>query len=151
MEPRNSYSAPRGYKPPPPPAVERNRPNAYLESAVLSAPREQLLLMLFDGALRFIEAGKTRLEARQYLEAEKSFLSARNIVTELMQSQQPSIGEAYGGLIALYRFALERLARAGLEKSATLAEEGAKVLSDLRATWAEAIAAAKNAPSSSVL
>ncbi|KAA0214736.1 flagellar export chaperone FliS [bacterium] len=147
MEPRNSYSAPRGYRPPPTPVVvERARPNAYLESAVLSAPREQLLLMLFDGALRFIESGKARLEARQYLDAEKGFLSARNIVTELMQSQQPSIGEAYGRLMALYRFALERLARAGLEKSAALADEAAKVLSDLRATWAEAIAASKNAP-----
>ena len=113
----------------------------YLENKVLMASREDLLLMLFDGAIRFAEQAWPRLEAKEYPEYCALLVKAQDVVRELMVSmKREELGEdLYGNLMNLYQFILSRLVKANLKKDRKLIDEALKILIHLRETWAQAI------------
>ena len=114
----------------------------YLENKVLMASREELLLMLFDGAIRFAQQAWPRLEAKEYPEYCILLRKAQDIVRELMAAlNREELGEdLYANLMDLYRFVQTRLAKANLRKERTLIDEAVRILAHLRDTWAQAIA-----------
>lgn len=113
----------------------------YLENKILMASREELLLMLFDGAIRFAGLAWPRLEAREYPEFCSLLVKAQNVVRELMAAlNRQELGEElYANLMNLYQFVLTRLAKANLRKEKPLIDEAVRILSHLRETWAQAI------------
>ncbi|MCC6573893.1 MAG: flagellar export chaperone FliS [Planctomycetes bacterium] len=113
--------------------------NAYLEAAVNSATREQLLIMLIDGAIGFALRGIDALKAGK--PGGEHLARAQKIVAELMDSLKPEIGrDLYEKLVGLYRFCIERLMRAAMQRDAAAAEEALRVLNELRMLWTDAIA-----------
>ena len=55
----------------------------YLESQVLGATQEQLMLMLFDGAIRFSKQAKEKLAQADYETWGKLLIRAQQIMVEL--------------------------------------------------------------------
>src|SRR5213075_2159536 len=88
----------------------------YLQVQVRTASQDQLLLMLLDGAVRFVEGALERLGKRDR-EGKCSLLKkAENIVLELIQSLSPAIGEKlYSNLIGLYKFIFRRLVEGNMK------------------------------------
>ena len=113
----------------------------YLENKILMGSREDLLLMLFDGAIRFAEQAWPRLEAKEYPEYCALLVKSQEIVQELMAAlNRDELGEdIYGSLRNLYQFVQIRLVRANLQKEKSLIDGAVKILSHLRETWAQAI------------
>ena len=114
--------------------------NQYLANTVLSASPEQLLLMLYDGAGRFLAQAIQAIEDGRIEQRTNCINKASAIVAEfaatLDRSQAPVLAD---DLTALYAYMLQRMMQANLKNDAEPLVEVKGLLADLRATWAEAI------------
>jgi flagellar secretion chaperone FliS len=111
-------------------------PNAYRESAILTATPEQLVVMLYDGANRFLTQSAIAMrEGRPALAGEK-LRRAEAIIDELLATLDMSVGQIAEQLQALYLFFKEHLSAARLEQSADKVEEVARLMRELRSAWA---------------
>jgi flagellar protein FliS len=111
-------------------------PNAYRESAVLTATPEQLVVMLYDGANRFLTQSAVAMrEGRAGLAGEK-LRRAEAIIDELLATLDMSVGEIAERLQALYLFFKDHLMAARLHQDAAKVEEVARLMRELRGAWA---------------
>lgn len=109
----------------------------YRKNAIAGASPLQLVIMLYDGALRFIDSGKAAI-GQDLPRQNDQFQRAQRIVMELMATlDMEKGGEVATNLLALYTFALEQLVEANVEDSSEAADRAAKVLSELRESWSE--------------
>lgn len=114
----------------------------YLENRVLTAPREELLLMLLDGAVRFAESGRRGLEGKKFDKSCDALIRVQRIMMELMSALRKDLvgDELYGRLMGLYFFVYRRFAEANLRRDPALIDEGLAILQELRSMWREAVA-----------
>jgi flagellar secretion chaperone FliS len=111
-------------------------PNAYRQSAVLTATPEQLVVMLYDGANRFLTQSAVAMrEGRAGLAGEK-LRRAEAIIDELLVTLDMSVGEVAERLQALYVFFKEHLMTARLNQDAAKVDEVARLMRELRSAWA---------------
>lgn len=114
--------------------------NQYLANTVNSASPEQLMLMLYDGAIRFLGMGIQAIENEMIDKRAYYINKASAIISEfaatLDHSQDANLAE---NLDALYNYMLGRLQDANLDNDSQPLEEVKTMLSDLRGTWAQAI------------
>jgi flagellar protein FliS len=111
-------------------------PNAYRESAVLTASPAQLVVMLYDGANRFLTQSSIAMrDGRAGLAGEK-LRRAEAIIDELLATLDMSVGEVAERLQALYLFFKEHLMSARLKQDAEKVDEVAGFMRELRASWA---------------
>jgi flagellar secretion chaperone FliS len=111
-------------------------PNAYRESAVLTATPEQLVVMLYDGANRFLTQSAIAMrEGRAGLAGEK-LRRAEAIIDELLATLDMSVGEIAERLQALYLFFKDHLMAARLGQDAAKVDEVARLMRELRSAWA---------------
>jgi flagellar secretion chaperone FliS len=111
-------------------------PNAYRESAILTATPEQLVVMLYDGANRFLTQSAIAMRERRPALAGEKLRRAEAIIDELLATLDMSVGQIAEQLQALYVFFKEHLSAARLEQSADKVEEVARLMRELRSAWA---------------
>ena len=112
--------------------------NTYRNHAVQTASPLQLIVMLYDGALRFIEAGRDAMARRDLFEQNQQLQKAQNIVSELTASLDlQKGGEVAANLFSLFTFVSGRLVSANIEDDPHYLDEAVKVLAPLRESWAE--------------
>jgi len=120
--------------------VTKQGRSEYLKTQVLTASREQLLLMLYDGAIRFSTQAKEKMAERDCVGTHELLVRAQRVVVELMSALNPDVDAVLcQRLSALYSFVYVRLVKANVERSPKLVDEGLEVLTKLRDTWAEAV------------
>ena len=119
----------------------QNKARQYLENHILTAPKEQLLLMLFDGAIRFSEQAKVRMDEKDIEGSCKLLIKAQRIIMELITSldQQKIPSDLYHNLMGLYGFVYFRLVNANLKKETGQVDDALKILNHLRETGAQAV------------
>jgi flagellar secretion chaperone FliS len=111
-------------------------PNAYRESAVLTATPEQLVVMLYDGANRFLTQSAIAMrDGRAGLAGEK-LRRAEAIIDELLATLDTTVGEIAERLQSLYLFFKEHLMAARLKQDAGKVDEVARFMRELRSSWA---------------
>lgn len=116
---------------------------AYTQAAVLSAPPGQLVVLLYDGALRFMSQGAAALAAGNTAIARQRIHRAESIINELDQSlDMDAGGEIAANLRSVYRFARQQLLESIPEGDASKVQAVSKLMSDLRDGWAEVAQAA---------
>lgn len=121
--------------------------NPYLQAKVMTATPGQLLLMLYEGALRFCRQAATNLERQQLEQTRFPLGRALAIVQELHGMLNPrQAPELCQRLEALYLFCEQRLLEALANKSAEPVGEVIQVLEQLREGWQEAVAQVEQAP-----
>jgi flagellar protein FliS len=122
---------------------ERMNPYAktYQSQQVETASQEQILIMLYDGAIRFLNVAKTAWNDDKDLEKYHNYVvKAQRIVFELMTSLDMEIGgEIAQNLFRLYEYLHYQLIQADIKKDATMLDEVLTHLKLLRDTWVEAI------------
>ncbi len=113
----------------------------YLKTQVETASRPQLLIMLFDGAIRFTDRARADIEARQFESSYNMLVRAQRIMIELMSAldakQVPP--DLHRNLTSLYAFVYRRLVAANIERNVGPADEALQILRHLRETWILAI------------
>lgn len=114
--------------------------NQYLTNTVQSASPEQLMLMLYDGAIRFISLAIQAIE-NGVIDKRAYYINKTSaIVTEFAATLDHSINPKLAeDLDALYSYMLNRMLEANLKNDTKPLIEVKKMLADLRATWAQAI------------
>ncbi len=112
--------------------------NAYKSQQILTASREELTLMLYNGAIRFIAESVAATEKADFARANDRNQRAQDIVSEFMATLDMKY-EISKNLWALYDYINYRLVQANLHKDAGQLEEAKSLLTELRDTWAEAM------------
>jgi flagellar secretion chaperone FliS len=111
-------------------------PNAYRESAVLSATPEVLVVMLYDGARRFLfQAGVAMRDGRIEL-SHRKLRRAEDIIHHLRDALDMEQGEISERLQAIYLFCLRHLQQARFDRDAGKLEQVSTLLGELREAWA---------------
>jgi flagellar protein FliS len=108
----------------------------YLKTKVMTASREMLTLMLWDGAIRFAEQGKEAILKKDIEGSYKALLRAQKIITELTTSLKRDIDPALTEkLAALYNFIYRRLVSANISKDEKLVDDALEIMRHQRETW----------------
>jgi len=115
---------------------------SYKAQSVKTASPGKLVLMLFDGYLRFTSSAKSSWEEEDMIKKNEginnNLIRAQNIVTELQSSLDMTVpGDLPGTLYRLYDYVLTNLQQANLTKDIQKVIESDKVISELREAWAE--------------
>jgi len=112
-------------------------PNAYKESAVLTAPPERLVVMLYDGARRFLTQGSAAMTGGDLATANERLQRGEAILDELLATLDLSAGEVAERLQAIYLFCLRRLNEARLARDPAMIGDVCGLLGELREAWAQ--------------
>jgi len=110
---------------------------AYTEASVLTASPEHLVVMLYDGAIRFLHQSAAALRAGKRDTARERLRRAQAVIDELSRSLDMSQGEIAVGLRAIYSFCSRHLIDSTLHADPAGYEKVAELLSGLRESWAE--------------
>lgn len=114
--------------------------NQYRDNTVLGATPEQLMLMLYDGAIRFISLAIQAIENKQIDKRAYYINKTTAIVSEFAATLDHSLApELAENLDALYAYMLNRMFEANLNNDQAPLIEVKNMLSGLRGTWAQAI------------
>lgn len=111
----------------------------YRQQQVNTAPPEKLLLMLFDGAVRFGRIAVKSLQEKQDETAHAHLLKTQAIVEELISSLNFDY-EIAQYLYSLYDYIYRRLVEANIKKDPAMAEEAVNMLTELRGAFAGTMA-----------
>lgn len=117
-----------------------NNPYAqYQQAQVDTASPERLLLMLYDGAIRFGTMAKAAMDARDFATANRHCLNVQNILTEFMVTLKPEVDPVITQyLFDLYDYMHRRMIEANLSKDTGPIDEVLGHLKELRGAWAQA-------------
>lgn len=114
---------------------------AYTEAGVLTASPEQLVLMLYDGAIRFLNQGAAALRNGQSDLGRQRVRRADAIIEELNTSLDLSHGDVAERLNSIYVFCRRQLLDANIHGSAEHVDVVVKLLAELREGWQGALSA----------
>jgi flagellar protein FliS len=105
----------------------------YRQTAIQTAPPEQLVVMLYDGAVRFLEQAKAALQDGK--DASEPLVRAQDIIIELSSSLNHAAGEVAGNLGRLYDFWIQWLLQAQIRRDPAKVEEVLGMVRELREAW----------------
>jgi flagellar protein FliS len=115
---------------------------AYTESSVLTASPERLVVMLYDGAIRFLNQSAAAMREGQRDRSREKMRRAEAIVDELNVSLDMSYGEIPQRLREIYMFCKRTLHTANVRAEPAGIEAVTRLLSELRESWDEVAAKA---------
>jgi flagellar secretion chaperone FliS len=114
-----------------------NAPQAYRTNAVLTASPEQLVVMLYDGAIRFLRQADALFEEGAWPQGIERIGRAQAIVDELLCTLNMDAGELSARLESVYVFCAGHLRDARIRKDSDRVRQVAGLLGELRDAWAE--------------
>lgn len=111
----------------------------YQQTQVTTLGRGKLLLMAYDGAIRFIREAKNHTEVRDYERKNESILKAQRIISELASTLNHNTNpDLADNLLKLYQYMIDTLFLANVRDDLDKMTEVEKLLLSLREAWAEA-------------
>jgi len=123
--------------------MQSNPYKQYQQTAVETASPERLIIMLYDGAVKFINQAKISMNEGNIEETNKALLKTQDIISELMIGLNMEIGEVAQNLYNLYDYFKRRLVEANTKKDIAILDEVLGHLVELRDTWVAAAAKLK--------
>ncbi|NGM82315.1 flagellar export chaperone FliS [Paenibacillus sp. 7124] len=115
----------------------------YRQSSVQTSNPAQLVIMLYDGAIRFVRTGLDALKKQDFEKTSLNFGKAQTIVSELMSTLDFTY-EISKNLYSLYEYTNHLLVEANIRKNEEKANEAIGYLTELRETWLQASKLAGN-------
>jgi len=113
--------------------------NTYKNNSVNFASKDQLLLMLVDGAVKFSKIGRQAILDKDVKKAHENIIKTQNIFYELMATLDVARGGEWAqNLMNIYEFITRRLTDANIKKSVEIMNEIIPLIEDIRETWNEA-------------
>ena len=110
--------------------------DSYKKAQVQTANQGKLIVMMYDGAVKFMRSAIESLKHKKYEQAHKNIVRAEDIITELLLAlDYDKGGEIAKKLASLYIFFNQQLLEANISKSAEPIETVMKLMSELRDSW----------------
>lgn len=114
----------------------------YMKSSIMTAPPEELVLMLYNGAMKFLKRAMIHLEDKNIEECHNAIVKAQDIVIEFMAKVDTDY-EVGKNLLSLYEYMHQRLIEANIKKDMKIIEEVYDMFKELKETWEEAMIIAR--------
>lgn len=112
----------------------------YKKNQVETATPEQILILLFDGAIQFLNKAKVAIEANDTGKATSELFSCQKIILEFMNTlDMENGGDLAQSLYGLYGYLYKTLVKASVTQDVPKIDEVMGFLSSLRDTWQKAI------------
>ncbi|KOR25930.1 flagellar export chaperone FliS [Clostridium sp. L74] len=116
-----------------------NAYNTYKNNSVNFASKDQLLLMLVDGAVKFSKIGRQAILDKDIVKAHENLVKTQDIFYELMATLDANQAGTWGNqLMSIYEFIVKRLGEANIKKDTKIMDEVIPLIEDIRDTWYEA-------------
>jgi flagellar protein FliS len=109
---------------------------AYQDTAVTTQSKGRLVVMLYDGAIKFLKLAIREIEARNPEAKGKYINKAQDIINELNAVLDMNAGgEIATNLRRLYCFMNSRLSQANIKQDPSMIREVITLLEDLNQSW----------------
>jgi len=116
-----------------------NAYNAYKNNSVNYASKDQLLLMLVEGAVKFSKIGRQAIVDKDVKKAHENIVKTQNIFYELMATLDVNKGGEWAkGLMSVYEFIVRKLMDANIKKDFEIINEVIPLIEDIKDTWEQA-------------
>lgn len=112
--------------------------NAYKNQQIMTASPEQLTLLLYNGALRFLTESMLAMEKGETQKSHNANLRVQDIVREFVQTLDMKY-ELSKTWAQLYEYIEYCLVQGNIKKDIKLLQQAKEMLTEMRDTWAEAI------------
>ncbi len=115
--------------------------NAYRQTAVTTASREQVLIMLYEGAIKHLKKASECCQKKDLPGKGIAVGKAHDIIMELSNSLDFNVGgEIAKNLERLYMFMVEQIVQGNIHNDHTKFDHSRKLLENLLEGWRVAIA-----------
>lgn len=112
----------------------------YQTNNITTATPEKLMIMLFDGAIQFLQKAKTAIENKELKERSTNIEGARKIIRELMRTIDLENGnDVSKQLFRLYNRMATKLIKANVSKNSNLIDEVIEDMTNIRWGFQKAI------------
>jgi flagellar protein FliS len=111
----------------------------YRQNQVATAAPEKLLLMLYDGAVKFVKSAREGVARRDMERANREIKRVQDILVELSSALDFSRGEVSDNLFSLYEYMNRGLIEANMKKDDRILGEVEVLLGGLRDTWRQVL------------
>lgn len=117
-----------------------NNPYAvYKNNSVNFASKEQLLLMLVEGAVKFAKLGRQALLDKDIKKTNEYLVRTQDIFYELMSTLDVSQGGEWAvSLMKVYEFINNQLLQANIKKDVAILDAILPLVEDVKETWEQA-------------
>ncbi len=118
--------------------------NQYQKQKIMTATPAELTLMLYEGAIKFINVAVMAIEKKDIMKAHDNIMKAQRIIEEFRATLNFKYPVAKD-FDTVYEYILSRLIQANMKKDKEILEECLVHLRGMRDTWKEVMKATKNA------
>lgn len=109
---------------------------AYQNSAVTTQSKGRLIVLLYDGAIKFMKLAIKELEAENYEAKGRYINKAQDIINELNAVlDMDAGGEIASNLRKLYCFMNNRLSEANIKRDPQMIREVIELMEELNQSW----------------
>ncbi|MCI7469326.1 MAG: flagellar export chaperone FliS [Lachnospiraceae bacterium] len=123
--------------------MQRNPYAEYRNSQVMTASPAELTLMLYDGAIKFVNIAHDAIEKGEIEKANTNIQKASNIIEELQSTlnHKYPIWEDFDNV---YKYIRDRLLWANMRKDNEILDEAKDAINQMRDTWKEVMRVTNN-------
>lgn len=116
----------------------RRYSQAYQKTAVSTMDQRKLIVMLYDGAIKFLSQAGLKLKEKDNYAAHTSLVRGKSIIAELLASlNMESGGDIAVNLQRIYAYIFNQLIEANVNKDPEIVEHVVGLLKELRSAWKE--------------
>ena len=109
---------------------------SYIDNTVTTQSKGRLIVMLYDGAIKFMRLAIKELEANNYEAKGRYINKAQDIINELnVVLDMDAGGEIATNLRKLYCFMSRRLSEANLKRDPQMIRDVIKLMEELNQSW----------------
>jgi len=109
----------------------------YSETDVAGAGQLKLIIMLYEGARRFLMQARDCIQKNQTMDAHNYLIKAKRIIVHFLCTTDPNSSRLAADLHKLYVFLYERIARANMCKSIEETDAALRIINKLLEGWKE--------------
>ena len=121
-----------------------NAYNVYKNNSVNYASKDQLLLMLVDGSVKFAKISRQAIIDKDIKKAHTNLMKTQEIFIELMVSLDMEKAEWTNDLMQIYAFIKDKLVEANMKKDIKIMDEILPLIEEVRDLWYETDKRAKH-------
>ncbi len=110
--------------------------NQYKQTQISTANQGKLIVMLYDGAIKFLNIAIENIEPMRYDVVNTNIIKAQDIITELLLSLNMNEGgEISQNLFSLYMYFKRQLLEANMRKDPEIIRQILKLMKEMRDAW----------------
>ena len=112
--------------------------SVYEETAVTTQNKEKIIVLLYEGAIKFLKKAALSIENKDYLSKGRDIVRAQEIIFELNMCLNMEVGgEISENLRLLYNFMYKRLSDANRTCDTKIINEVINILKHLHNAWSQ--------------